>query len=603
MIAVNRLGEWSKSLGPVWISHPDVIAILLLLMVTVPSRLLHLAADPPPDIGQGVIWDEGLWAHNARVHELFGVWVVDDHNPPLAVAPLYTLTMTAAYRILGFGLAQTRMVSAIGGILTCLVLYLALRAVRSPGRSLAAGLIFSLGFHALSHQRVGFTEAYQLLWVVIGFAGVLWATRYPPSGFIGGAGLTMAQLVKPSALILGPVVVAYWVWRALARPERTPVPRMRWVEIGWFAGGAALVAALVAMIAIPHWAFVWEYLAVSVENVGVPTRDPSIHLFGGLAHLPPSHFALQSVTQILVVGAFAWKRLLESSDSEQDLVEQIAWIWLGLNLLFLSQVVSQPDRRFLLLAPPLAILTATAFERRAGATVDAGPRPAGPLRRLAAGALLGVALGWVLASIGLWWGVEPSIARWSKIWTAVTLAAALGTALSTPSLIRRLGAFPLWVALPVFLILEPGHFALHLARPQYSVLDAAKALSALSRDLPSRDRVITGPVSATLALESRIFPVIQRTRSRLNMDVWERYSPALALRRIERTATPLDAWEAYRRGYHRCTVFRLLPDRPREDVRIELWVRPDLANRCEAVVRQRSRETSLTGDSTWAGSR
>jgi 4-amino-4-deoxy-L-arabinose transferase-like glycosyltransferase len=586
----------------VWRSHPDVIAILLLLMVTVPSRLLHLAADPPPDIGQGVIWDEGLWAHNARVHELFGVWVVDDHNPPLAVAPLYTVTMTAVYRVLGFGLAQTRLVSAIGGIFTCLALYLGLRAVRSPGRSLAAALVFSLGFHALSHQRVGFTEAYQLLWVVIGFAGVLWATRYPPFGFIGGSGLTMAQLVKPSALILGPVVVAYWVWRALARPGRTPVPRMRWSEIGWFAGGAALVAALVAMIAIPHWAFVWEYLAVSMENVGVPTRIPSIELFGGLAHLPPSHFALQSVTQILVVGAFAWKRLLEGRDGEQDLVEQIAWIWLGLNLLFLSEVVSQPDRRFLLLAPPLAILTATAFERRSAGGADAAQRPGSVIRRLGAGILIGIAVGWALASIGLWGGVDRSIKGWSKIWTGTTLATTLGTALLPASMIRRVSSFPLWVLLPAFLLLEPVHFALHLANPKYSVLNAAETLAALSHELPLRDRVITGPVSATLALESRIFPVIQRTRTRLNMDVWERFSPALALRRIERTPTPLDAWEAYRRGYHRCTVFELLPDRPREDVRIELWVRPDLANRCEAVVRQRSRETSLTADSTGAGS-
>ncbi len=379
----------ANSLRRAWQTHPDLMATVLLLLVAIPTRLLVLGTDPPTDLQAHFFPDEGLWAHNARVHELFGVWVADDHNPPLVLAPLYTLVLTAFYRVLGFGLVTTRLVSATSGILSCLILYGAVRAIRTPGRALSATLIFALSYFVISYQRVAFTEAHQLLWAVTGLAGVLWARRTPRWALLGGVGLALAQLVKPSALLLFPIVLGYWLWRQSPRDDEPPVLRLPWLEVAWFGVGAILIAIPVAIVVVANWSFVWGYLVVSLRSLMEIAYTPRVDLIPGLFRLPATGFAQQSLVQVVAVGVLVWQRGLRMRSDRPDDIERIAWIWLGFGLLSLGFINYQPDRRFLLLSVPLAILCATAVEGPSAPRLPAQASPVGAARRALSGALLG----------------------------------------------------------------------------------------------------------------------------------------------------------------------------------------------------------------------
>jgi hypothetical protein len=83
------------------IRRAEIGFVLALLVIVLVPRLFRLSADPPLDFQTGYQPDEGAWAHNARQHVLFGRWVMEDHNPGLFAAPLYTLVLEGVYRLAG----------------------------------------------------------------------------------------------------------------------------------------------------------------------------------------------------------------------------------------------------------------------------------------------------------------------------------------------------------------------------------------------------------------------------------------------------------------------------------------------------------------------
>ncbi len=126
-----------------------------MLAVALLPRLLFLGADPPQDMHEHFFTDEAWWAHNARNHALFGRWIMDDHNPPLYGAPLYTAVLRGVYGLLGTGLVPTRLLAALSGALACVVLYLGLRLRHPRSEALAPALLLAGSYFAISHGRVG----------------------------------------------------------------------------------------------------------------------------------------------------------------------------------------------------------------------------------------------------------------------------------------------------------------------------------------------------------------------------------------------------------------------------------------------------------------
>ena len=180
----------------------EIGLLLALLAALLVPRLVGLSADPPLDFQAGYLPDEGAWAHNARQHVLFGPWVMDEHNPGLFAAPLYTGVLAGVYRLFGVGLFQTRLLSAIAGVLTCLLLYALLRAERSSRQSLPPALILGFSYFMLSNNRVGFTESFQLVFITAAAAAVLRAARYRWWGALAGVCFVASLLAKPSAIVL-----------------------------------------------------------------------------------------------------------------------------------------------------------------------------------------------------------------------------------------------------------------------------------------------------------------------------------------------------------------------------------------------------------------
>src|SRR5690606_34255215 len=156
-----------------------------------------LGADPPQDMHEHFFTDEAWWAHNARNHALFGRWIMDDHNPPLYGAPLYTAVLRGVYALLGTGLVPTRLLAAVSGALASVVLYLGLRARHPRGEALAPALLLGCSYFTISHSRVGLVESFQLLLIVTAAVGVRLAAERPAWGYLGGVGLVLALLAKP----------------------------------------------------------------------------------------------------------------------------------------------------------------------------------------------------------------------------------------------------------------------------------------------------------------------------------------------------------------------------------------------------------------------
>ncbi|MCG8463015.1 MAG: glycosyltransferase family 39 protein, partial [Holophagales bacterium] len=145
--------------------HREILVGAGLAAFLVAQRSLFLGADPPTDFHYHFLTDEGGWAHNARLRELFGVWRLDDDAVPLHGAFLYTLALRGIYALFGVGLVQTRLLAVAGGLLTCALLYLFVRRQRSWPTAAVATLLFGASSFVSAHHRVAFVESFQLPFV------------------------------------------------------------------------------------------------------------------------------------------------------------------------------------------------------------------------------------------------------------------------------------------------------------------------------------------------------------------------------------------------------------------------------------------------------
>ena len=83
----------------------ELIWLAALLLVVIVLRVFALGADPLRDTSGGFIDDWGDWVKNARLHFLWGRWIVDDANLGLYTAFAHTMALRGAYALIGEGLA------------------------------------------------------------------------------------------------------------------------------------------------------------------------------------------------------------------------------------------------------------------------------------------------------------------------------------------------------------------------------------------------------------------------------------------------------------------------------------------------------------------
>jgi 4-amino-4-deoxy-L-arabinose transferase-like glycosyltransferase len=586
----------------------EIGLVLVLLAVVLVPRVVRLSADPPVDFQSGYLPDEGAWAHNARQHVLFGRWVMEEHNPGLFAAPFYTATLAGVYRLFGVGLVQTRLLSAVAGAMTCVLLYGLLRAERSSRDSLPPALILGSSYFMLSNNRVGFTESLQLLLITATSLAVLYAARRAWWGVLGGVCFVAALLAKPSAVVLGPIFLAFWiVHRALARRDET-LPPFSLRPVVWFALGAGVTSlSVVLFLVLPHWEAIRQQLSISARNVygaESPEAAPRIVLFGweGLG-MTLNLFWVQSGILLFAVAAFLFARLGRALPRRPDLVELLCWTWILGGVLFLASQHYQPDRRFLFLMPPVAILAWQAVSDGALRIParDEFKRPSGAeWPSMLLGAFLGAALAFysqpllnrsLLTFLHL--NMQPPLRSWAAGWITtggLVVGALIGPLARRllPSSARRL---PSWGFVALFLLADPGRFMLYLARPTYGGRDAARLLSELTRDWSRADRVVVGNQAYTLSLATDLFAFNIRNRQETgdneNLDGWTRFHPAVAVVSARRGSPVQDLLQypivkgIRTHGLVPCSEVPLSYDSKRRPAYVaRYYVRPDLHRFC-----------------------
>lgn len=522
--------------------------VVLILLAAVP-RLLHLDADPRQDFQATYLADEGLYAHNARLHALFGSWTMDDHNVALFTAPLHTASVRASYALFGTGLWQTRLPSAIAGILTCLVLYAFLRRETTRGIAVAATLLLTLSGFVTSHNRVAYTESIQVLLLTIGFFAALRSRAATWWAAVSAVSLIAAMLAKPSSLGCVVAIVLLVAFQLL----RDHAHRPAWLRAtGVFCvTGLACLVVLALALAVPNW----EVFTAEVRQLARTAAggDPPLSLLKrfllyGFRNEPDSTRILggwltRDAFLVLGVGLLGFARLAGLYRRPLRPLEMGCWMWVILTLMSIAtHPALAPDRYYVLIMPALAILLAiAAFDREAH---GAGSAPRWRLLIAWGAALIvpgvlirGFALPYLrTATSTMTFGAEPGLSTY-------TLAAILWvvSAIVATIMISRRRAWLGWleqrqwaIVLTVVAILAGGvSVAADVGNPEFKLREASRTLGRMASELPPDRRTAVGVTSITMALETDLFAFVIRNWPRadvaMNLDGMERFKPGLAV--------------------------------------------------------------------------
>ncbi|MGH7264809.1 MAG: ArnT family glycosyltransferase, partial [Candidatus Rokuibacteriota bacterium] len=437
---------------------------LLLACVLVDLRLLHLAADPPVDLGpSGGAWtDPGAWAHNARNKVLFGEWVWDEVNF-MYVSPLVNLCFYLVFRVLGVGYVQVGLVSAGFALATLAVFHAALRETLGRGGALLATGFLGGSFLFLTYNRIGLMETpavfFQVLALYFGQRGV----RDPRFFAACGAASLAPVAVKMQLAYIVPAALLAVIVVCLGG-HASPPRRRSLRPLGYFLAGAAAMAVLLAAVWLgPYWEPIRWRLANEARLHTLAMSLPRLlrHVFHNpfVAYFTASP-ALLAPTVVAVCVLLL--RLLRGRGAAFPYVFAFWWFLGGFS--FLAIVQYRPLRYYVSLVPPMAIFAAGAVLALWRARRLAPLRPPGALAVWVAA----VALFLVGSSVGGY-----AYARLAPVQQAL---ARLGLyPLTDRELALLIGAAALVVSATAFRLLGPGLPALASRLPPW----APRALAAL----------------------------------------------------------------------------------------------------------------------------
>jgi 4-amino-4-deoxy-L-arabinose transferase-like glycosyltransferase len=185
--------------------HPDLSrrafrgGLIAVLAVAALLRALYPAADPPWNPTVGIVWhDEGAWVHNARNKVLFGAWSQDAWNP-MYVAPVFTGLEYLAFKTIGVGVRQARVVPEVAGLIS--VWLLALGVGRTAGRraGLIAGALLATNYMYVMWNRAALMEAPMVAFMVASWFCYVRAETSPRWGWGASACALLAFFTKASA--------------------------------------------------------------------------------------------------------------------------------------------------------------------------------------------------------------------------------------------------------------------------------------------------------------------------------------------------------------------------------------------------------------------
>lgn len=321
------------------------------------SRVFFLDADPSLFKRVGDIGDEGYWVQQARDRALFGDWVTDEFVQGLAAAPLFTILTYGVFSAGGVSLFGARLVTAVAGVFSVLLIYLIVR--RSAGRAaVAAAFILSINSSFFSYNRIAHPESLVIMFLLFGFFFLAPGRTGPGRCFFAGICLALAILSKITAAYFLPAAVLYLI-ALRARRE------IDWKGIALSVAGLLSLLVPVALVYYFPFYHLFEVTLTALSNQNPAPLSVAMNLF----FLTSNHyFSLPSVF-MLVIGSLIYFGRRGFSAFLTDIrgnvkclggVELIALCWFfGYIIVLLTSTMQ--DRRFTLLAVPLVIFSALLF--------------------------------------------------------------------------------------------------------------------------------------------------------------------------------------------------------------------------------------------------
>ena len=150
-----------------------------LAFLVVAPRTFDMGADPADYSIYGTSWqDEGFWNYPAAWAAVAGRW--PDFPPPMhQVVPLYSLVQRCVFAAMGPGLLAARNLSIVGGIFTCLAIWVAFRPL-GPRWQGCATLVYGTSFWCVAVDRLAAPEAISicfLAWATLVLAEPAWSRQ------------------------------------------------------------------------------------------------------------------------------------------------------------------------------------------------------------------------------------------------------------------------------------------------------------------------------------------------------------------------------------------------------------------------------------------
>ena len=578
-------------------SRSEILWLAAILAVVIAFRAVSLGADPMPELDYGFISDAGWWWKNARLHAVWGTWMVDDGNYGILTGPAYTVVVRSVFALLGVGYAQAYTANAVSGVLSVVLIYLLVRREAGAAAALLAAAFTGLNVLTIAYDRSAYPESFQVMMMVATVGAILASRGRPWLAALGGLAVAIVLLSKPPGLVLAPVAAATWAAPWLM--DRRPGEPRRFEIRGLVAFAVTAISAL-AIVGIgylmPHAHDVWRHFQQQMADgafYGGRTTD-RVLLFATRLGYRLNGFFRHEWYLLIVAAAFGAARIARVIRRPVTTVELASWLWLVMGIGVMGLQTYQQDRRFLFLIPPLSMLSALALADAVeiGESAWSSPRA----KRIAVGASAGVlalVLLFYVVPFGVWKAM--SVGRllgqtWSYglagglLLSGMAVAVALMAAWRVPELRWRGSAKPQIAVAVIPLLFVLAQSGPEVLRRSRGLENVSQTLDRISAAWPPAERVAIGWSAGTVTLGSRVLPVnIEFKEPRAA----ERFRPQLELyaEATGKAVTQDPYWAVPGRPPKvACAQLPIWDDasgRPR--ITIHIYVEPDRVAACQAA--------------------
>ncbi len=359
IIHMSQIYEKSLATMKLWSDKRSFVFILFMLIFI--ARFLFLSADPPLNTHHHFFTDEGWKTRNARNYVLFDKWIMDNHNN-IYNSPLHHLATYASFKIFGTGLIQARLVSAISGSLTIIFLYLLVKKGWNRKGAILSTCLAGFSFVFTTYHRLALQETMILFFIVL--TVYFWQMGKDNKWFyiFSGFSILFAYLTKPNGIVIAPVVVALYIFENEFQTKDKAVNNksaiiyfimgMLPIFLLWHLFSAYLFGVSTSSNPLIYAGNVSSSLLDSFRFIAIFPTSP---VFGQMPVL-----TTLSLVYILYIICSV-KNSPRSFLSRMSSLEFVSMSWFIIGCVFIAVMHHQPDRRYLILIPPMSILSAKAL--------------------------------------------------------------------------------------------------------------------------------------------------------------------------------------------------------------------------------------------------